>query len=170
MCHLRRGYSVPVSGRQSGIYGEKRRLWRVVRDLHWWRSISHGVWPVLLVVVLLVSAVFSLAGCGTNKEDSINKLDSRLMGLIDAEKKGEIESFAHIAGFELVDGSVRVSIECVSGQLDAAVKVAERFGTVEAIAYRAEHVQVLIPITSLTTLAEEESILFIRDIEKPETN
>jgi len=166
MRHLCRGDSVPVSGRQCEGYREERRLWCAVRGLHWWRYISHGVLPVFLVVVLLASAVFPLSGCG----DVSDKLDTHLNSLVDAERRGEAESFAQLALIDLVDGSVRVAIECVSGQLDAAVEAAERFGTVEAIAYRAEKLQALIPITSLTTLAREESIQFISDPVKPATN
>jgi len=124
---------------------------------------------LFLGVILLAVVSLSIAGCGTG-EDVRDKIDSRLLGLVDAEKRGETESFARMAGFDLVDGSVRVSVECVSGQLNAAVKAAYDIGTVEAIDDRAEHVQALIPISSLTELAEEESISFIRDIEEPETN
>jgi hypothetical protein len=162
MNHLCRGDSIPVSGRQCGRSEEGRRLWCVVRDLHQWRLMSRSVWPMLLLAVLLASAVFPLSGCGTG-EDVRDKLDSRLLGLIDAEKRGEIESFARMAVFDLVDGSVRVLIDYVPGQLEAAVKAAERFGTVETIDYSAKKVQALIPVTSLTALAKEESIRFIRD-------
>ena len=117
--------------------------------------------PLFLVVILLVVVSLSMLGC-TDKDVS-DKIDSRLLGLIDAEKRGETESFAHMAGFELVDGSVRVLIDYVPGQLEAAVKAAERFGTVETIDYSAKKVQALIPIASLTALAKEESIRFIRD-------
>ena len=138
---------------------------------------------LFMVSILLVVSSFSTASCASNQNEGENlpsiaeepekgsdKLDSRLLGLIDAEKRGETESFARMAGFDLVDGSVRVVIDYVSGQLDAAVKAAERFGTVEAIAYRAEKVQALIPITSLTALAREESISRIREPEKVSTN
>ena len=117
--------------------------------------------PLFLVVILLVVVSLSMLGC-TDKDVS-DKIDSRLLGLIDAEKRGETESFAHMAGFELVDGSVRVSIECVPGQLETVVKAAGRFGTVEVIAKITERVKALIPIASLTALAKEESIRFIRD-------
>jgi len=124
---------------------------------------------LFLVVILLVVISFSTAGCRTN-EDIDDKLGSRLLALIDAEKRGETESFAQSRGIDLVDGSVRVSIKYVSGQLDVAVKVAERFGTVEIVAETIESVLALIPITSLTALAREESISRIREPEKVSTN
>ena len=130
---------------------------------------SHGVWPVFLVAVLLASAVFPLSGCSSEDEDVSNKLDSRLIALIDAEKRGETESFVQSRGFDLVDGSVMVSIKCVPGQLKAAVKAAARLGTVEVVADRAETMKALIPIASLTALAKEESISFIREPIKGKT-
>jgi len=129
-----------------------------MRRRHMFDRVSH----LFLVIMLLVVVSFSIAGCGTN-EDVRDKLDSRLNPLVDAEKRGETESFARMAGFDLVDGSVRVLIDYVPGQLEAAVKAAERFGTVETIDYSAKKVQALIPIASLTALAKEESIRFIRD-------
>jgi len=169
MRYLCRRDSVPVSGRQREGYREKRRLWCVVRGLYWWRSMSRSVWPMLLLAVLLVSAVFPLSGCGTN-EDVSDKLDSRLMGLIDAEKRGEIESFARMAGFDLVDGSVKIVVICKPGQCEKAMEIVSRVGTITSEADRYRKIGAFVPITSLTALAREESISKIRDIEKPETN
>ena len=162
MHHLCRGDSIPVSGRQCGGYGEGKRLWCVARDLHRWMSMSGGVWPLLMVAVLLVSAVFPLSGCKTD-EATVNKLDSRLLGLIDAEKRGETESFARMAGFDLVDGAVSVGIESKSGQFEAMIKAVAKYGTIESVVESAEAVKALVPIASLTALAREESISCIRD-------
>ena len=162
MHRLSRGNRVPDSGRQCGRSGEGRRLWCVVRDLHRWRLMSCGVLPVFLVVVLLVSAVFPLSGCKTD-EATVNKLDSRLLGLIDAEKRGETESFARMAGFDLVDGAVSVGIESKSGQFEAMIKAVAKYGTIESVVESAEAVKALVPIASLTALAREESISCIRD-------
>jgi len=96
------------------------------------------------------------------KASRLPKLDSRLDGLFNAELRGEAESFARRGSIDLVDGSVRVAIGAAPGQLDAAVKAVERFGTVEVIAERSEGIQALIPITSLIALIEEESIRSIR--------
>lgn len=89
------------------------------------------------------------------------KLDSFLNQLIDAEKRGEAESFSRQRNTELVDGKVRVQIEAELGQLDAAAKAAAAVGTVELIVKDFNHVQAVVPITSLTALANEESIRFI---------
>ena len=134
------------------------------------RNHIHRILAVLIIAMLMASAVFPLSGCG-NDEDlpptpdepkTGNKLDSLLMALIDAKKRGEAESFAQSRLIDLVDGSVRVSIKCVPGQLEAAVKAAADFGTVEIVAETIESVRALIPITSFYALAEEESVRFIR--------
>jgi hypothetical protein len=135
-----------------GLYG---------RVFHMRRNHVSGIFAVLAVAVLLASAVFSLSGCG-NDEDVSDKLDSRLNRLVDAEKRGEAELYARQHGIDLVDGSVRVEIKCEAGQLEAAVKAAANFGTVEIVAEKVGWVQALIPITSLTALTKEESIHFIR--------
>ncbi len=88
------------------------------------------------------------------------KLDSQLNQLIQAEKLGEAASFAEQSNIELVDGDVRVVVECLPDQVDAAVKTAGAVGIVET-SYR-NLLQVVVPITSLTTLADAESIHFIR--------
>ena len=88
------------------------------------------------------------------------KLDSQLNQLIQAEKLGDAASFAEQGNIELVDGNVRVIVECLPDQVDAAVKAASAFGVVET-SYR-NLLQIVVPITSLTTLANAESIHFIR--------
>jgi hypothetical protein len=115
---------------------------------------------LFLVTILLVVVSFSTAGCGTN-EDIDDKLDSRLLGLIDAEKRGETESFARMAGFKLVDGSVKVVVICEAGQCETATDIISRLGTITSEADRHGQIGAFIPIASLTTLAEEESICFI---------
>jgi hypothetical protein len=86
------------------------------------------------------------------------KLESNLRKLILAESQEEAEAFARPRGIELVDGSVRVSIECVPGQVDAAAKIVGTLGTVEIISHRFNGIRALVPIASLNTLADEESI------------
>ena len=124
---------------------------------------------ILLISLLLISA------CTANQEQGEDlsplleepekgnpKLDSHLNQLIRAERQGEAESFARQSDIELVDGNVRVEIECLPDQVDAAAKEARALGTVEIISRRLNGVQAVVPITSLTTLAEAESIRFIR--------
>jgi len=108
------------------------------------RAMSRIVLPVLLVAVLLTAAVLPILGCSHNEVDIHDKLGSRLMALIDAEKRGEAESFAQSRLIDLVDGSVRVEIKVASGQLGAAVRAAADLGTVEVVADKMELVQALI--------------------------
>ena len=89
------------------------------------------------------------------------KLASHLNRLILAEEQGEAEAFARPRNIKLVNGNVRVSIECVPGQVEEAAKAVSALGTVELIARFSNGIQAVVPITSLTALADEESIRFI---------
>ncbi len=89
------------------------------------------------------------------------KLDSQLNQLVHAERNGETASFAEQSNIELVDGAVRVIIECVPGQLEAATEAATNAGVRLETSYD-NLLQVVVPITKLSTLADAESIRFIR--------
>ena len=89
------------------------------------------------------------------------KLDSQLNQLVDAKRHGEAASFAEQSDIDLVDGAVRVIIECVLGQLEAATEAATNAGAKLETSYD-NLLQVVVPITSLTTLADAASIHFIR--------
>ena len=124
---------------------------------------------VLLHVGIGVLALFPACTSGGGKidlpplelpEKGNPKLDSQLNQLVSAESRGEATSFAEQSGIELVEGNVRVIVECLPDQIDAAVKAASALGVVETT-YR-NLLQVVVPITSLTTLADAESIRFIR--------
>ena len=89
------------------------------------------------------------------------KLDSQLNQLVSAQtSKRAASSFVQESNIELVDGNVRVIVECLPDQVDAAAEAASALGVVETT-YR-NLLQVVVPITSLTTLADAESIRFIR--------
>ena len=88
------------------------------------------------------------------------KLDSQLNQLVSAQTSRRAATFAQESNIELVDGNVRVIVECLPDQIDAAVEAASALGVVET-SYR-NLLQVVVPITSLTTLADAESIRFIR--------
>ncbi len=81
------------------------------------------------------------------------KLDSQLNQLVDAEGHGEAASFAEQSDINLVDGAVRVIIECLPGQLEAATNAGAKLET----SYD-NLLQVVVPITSLTTLADAASM------------
>jgi len=97
------------------------------------------------------------------------KLSSHLWDLIDAESRGEAEEFARQGSIELINGSVRVIVEGVPDQADAVAEAVATVGTVEIISKRFNGVQAVVPITSLNTLADEESIAFIRLPVRPES-
>ncbi len=91
------------------------------------------------------------------------KLDSALWGLIEAEKRGEAESYARQSGGDivLVDGNVEVEIVCVSDQLEAAAKAATSAGAKVRLSYK-NVLEALVPITSLEALANDKNIYVIR--------
>ncbi len=89
------------------------------------------------------------------------KLDSQLNQLIDAERRGEASLFARRNNIELVDGSVRVIIECVPEEVVAATAVATALGASVEARYR-DLLQALVPIANLTALADAPTIRLIR--------
>lgn len=96
-----------------------------------------------------------------NSGDKENpKLDSRLNQLVSAEARGEAEAFAGQSNIELISGHVRVIIESVPGNEEEAIEAATSLGaTLEA---RHDNLlQVVVPINSLTALAETTSVKFV---------
>jgi len=89
------------------------------------------------------------------------KLDSPLNQLVRAERLGEAESFAEQSNIELIEGSVRVIIECVPDQVDDAMLASQNAGATIEMDYD-NLLQVVVPINKLTTLTDAESIHFIR--------
>jgi len=89
------------------------------------------------------------------------KLDSQLDQLVRAERRGEAASFARQSDIELVDERVRVIVECVPGQLDAATEAATALGASVETSYD-NLLQAVVPITSLTALADTPSIRLVR--------
>ncbi len=89
------------------------------------------------------------------------KLAPHLEQLIEAEKRGELESWARQRSITLVDGSVRVTIDCAPGQVEAAAKAATNVGAKPGTSYE-NLLNAVVPITSLITLANEESIISIK--------
>ena len=128
------------------------------------------LFSALLITLLLMPTCNSEQNpTDTNEEDSKPeehpKLSSKLNKLVQAEWRGEAEEFARQGGIELLYDdaglvSVKVVIECLDGQVEAATKAAEAYGTV-GIIYRTS-IQVVVPITSLSALADEESVGFVR--------
>ena len=127
----------------------------------------------VLMVLAIVSTLFLTSLACASGQDVIDilpselpdkgnpKLDSQLNQLLHAEKNGEAESFAEQHGIDLVDGKVRVIIECENGQLDSAVKAATEAGANVETSYE-NLLQIVVPISSLDNLTDAASIRFIR--------
>lgn len=89
------------------------------------------------------------------------KLESRLNQLVSAESRKQAASFAQQSNIELVDKKVRVIVECAPGLLNAASQAARALGASVETSYR-NRLQVLVPITSLTALANTPAARFVR--------
>ena len=120
----------------------------------------------LLVLLLIFLIVFlSIPACNSNQEGNSNqddnsKLDFNLKRLVDAEERGEAKEFAEPRGIELINGSVTVIIECEPGQAEA---VAEAAGTLRNVELSVRDlVQVVVPITNLTALADISGVHLVR--------
>ena len=145
-------------------------------------------WHLLLVIALLAAVALAAPGCdysgdGTTAasdeeephrhDENIEepptpkkgnpKLGSHLWDLISANERGEAEEHAQLReDIDLVDGGVRVIIECVPGQVESAAAAASEAGAKVELTTRSNLVQAVVPITSLNALAEAGSIRFIR--------
>jgi hypothetical protein len=122
-------------------------------------SVTKKVFLLVTVLMVILSLLISVCSCYTVSE----KLDSILQQLVEAERRGEAESYAEQHDIELVDGSVRVTVECDSEMIGEATEAARALGVVELEAivredYVYPFLQVLIPITNLNTLAREKSV------------
>jgi hypothetical protein len=124
----------------------------------------------LLIIVLLLTGIACLSSgiallsvqCEPEEHP---KLSSMLNRLVQAERRGEAEDFARPRNIELLYDdaglvSVEVIIECLPGQVDEAAEVVGTYGTVGVVVSRG--VSAIVPITSLSALANEESIESIR--------
>jgi hypothetical protein len=115
---------------------------------------------VITIILLLVGiTILAIPACPSGQDTA--KLDSRLNQLIMAEERGEAEAFAQLRNIDLIDGSIRVIIECEPGQAEAAAKAAAKVGAEKVNIYR-DMVGAVVPINKLTTLAKDKSIHFIR--------
>ncbi len=88
------------------------------------------------------------------------KLDSQLNRLVSAETSKRAASFAQESNIELVEGKVRVIIESLPDQFDAANEAASAIGVVET-SYR-NLLQVVVPVSQLTALADTQGIHLVR--------
>ena len=88
------------------------------------------------------------------------KLDSQLNQLVLAQKSEKAAGPAQESNIELIDGNVRVIVECSPGQIDSAAEAADDLGIVET-SYD-NLLQVLVPVSQLPALADTAGIRFVR--------
>lgn len=123
---------------------------------------EHSKAVTRLTILFLLALLLLIPACISNPN---TKLDSHLLDLIEAEKRGEAESFAQQRNIELVDGSVWVIIECVPGQTENAASAATNAGATQVRSRSDDNlVKALVPITNLNSLANDNNIL---KIERP---
>jgi len=90
------------------------------------------------------------------------KLDSAISQLIDAEEQGDTELLDMAAQFgHIVDGGVRVVIECEPDQAEAVAEAAANVGA-EIQGISSDAVSAVVPINKLTTLADIPGVHFVR--------
>ena len=121
--------------------------------------------PILIFTCLL--GMSGMVSCQEQPEPSYQlpekgnpKIDSQLNQLVQAEMRGEAASFAEQSNIALVDGRVRVIVECSPGQVDAADEAVSAVGVVES--RYGDLLQAVVPVSSLTALADKASIRLIR--------
>ena len=123
---------------------------------------------ILRVLTISIGILFlATVGCTPdNLPDKGNpKLDSQLNQLVQAEIRGEAASFAEQHNITLVDDRVRVIVECSPGQVDAADEIVSAVGVVES--RYDDLLQAMVPVSSLTALADIASVRLIRLPQQP---
>lgn len=136
-----------------------------------------SITTILLLLVSVSVLVLAQISCDSSQEttnpqplgsaDKGNpKLDSQLNQLVSAEMRGEAVQFAEQRNIELVNTGIRVIIECVPGQFDAAAEAATNVGGKLEASYE-NLLQLVVPITELNNLAGATSIHFIRLPQQP---
>ena len=89
------------------------------------------------------------------------KLDSQLNQLVSAQTSKKAASFVQESNIELMDGDVRVIVESLPDQVDAATEAATALGASVETSYN-NLLQVVVPIAELTALADTPSISLVR--------
>lgn len=127
---------------------------------------------IAIVILVTIALVFLVPVVVTSGGEILNllpfelpskgnpKLDSQLNQLIQAERQGKAAVFAEQSNIELVGGKVRVVIECLPDQVEAASKEVSSLAIVEA-SY-GNLLQVVVPISNLNALGNVASVRFVR--------
>lgn len=131
---------------------------------------------ILLAIIAISVLATACAQQGEINPDSsvlpekVNpKLDSRLNQLVRAEKLGQAAEFAGRNDIELINGNVRVIIECVPGQSQEASKAVTDAGYILESGY-GDLLQAVVAVSKLSALAEAVSIKAIRLPQQPLQN
>ena len=88
------------------------------------------------------------------------RLDSSLNRLAAAETSEQAIRLAQEGNIRLSDGNVRVIIEALPGQVDAAMQAAASIAVIETS--HGDSIQALVPISQLTALAESPGVRYVR--------
>jgi len=94
-------------------------------------------------------------------EKGHSKLDSQLNQLVAAEIRGKAASFAQQSAINLMNHKVRVIIEAAPGWGQVAARVVESLGVTVETGY-ADWLQVVVPISMLTALADDPNVRLVR--------
>jgi hypothetical protein len=141
------------------------------------------IFAIAIILILLVTAfpiTDTLAAAGDKQEVHLPtieqplkgnpKLESVLNQLVDAgQTKGPtaITTFAEQRAIDLVDNRVKVVIEAMPGEVDAAREAAIALGAEVEASYE-NLMRVVVPVYALTDLVNNPSIRFVRQPRKPE--
>ncbi|MBI2847895.1 MAG: hypothetical protein HYX83_01835 [Chloroflexi bacterium] len=113
------------------------------------------------LIVLLLSVACTANQSSTGLPDKGHpKLDSQLNQLIKADEEGQAAAFAGQHNIQLPDGKVRVIVEALPGQLQAATQAVNDIGGSLETSY-ADLLQAVVPVAGLTALADKSGIRFI---------
>lgn len=116
----------------------------------------------LFILVALIIVLIPILACNSGKEIADSKIDPLLVNLIQAEKRGEAESFAGQNHLNLKNNQVATTITPALGQAETAVKALIEAGGELASDYKNQPVfDAWVPITKLEVLANEKSIISI---------
>jgi len=86
-----------------------------------------------LFLFVFFSTLLLFPGCNPDETDVSHKFDSALNQLLEADERGEAETFAYTHGIEMIDGSVRIIISNESEQFEEFLIVVTEYGEVEVV-------------------------------------
>jgi hypothetical protein len=123
---------------------------------------------ILLLATGLIALLSACSASGSTTLPQISstiksypKLDSQLTQLVNADRNGDAAEFARSQNISLNGNSIRVIIEVLPGQIETVSQaVISLGGKVETS--NNNLLQALVPVSSLTKLAESSDIRLIR--------